>query len=92
MRIELIVNKPKTRQIVALPKLLSLSQIANNVSTNYTNESKISPEVYRPTPDGKNIYVVGNVSNPQKLYRELSSKGFTLVDSRITQDVKLKTD
>jgi len=93
MRIEAIVNKPATHQAVALNELLSLPQLTPQISHNHTHQTKIDQKAdFLPITDGKNIYLLSMISDPQEFYRELSKNGFTLVDSRVIQDAKVKKD
>jgi len=85
MQIELIVNKPATHRDVALSELKSFPQLTTQISHNYTNQTKIDQKAdFLPVTDGKNIYLLSMISDPQEFYRELSKNGFNLLDSKIT--------
>jgi len=53
-------------------------------------DDKTLKEVITPVMIGRNIYLRCNTNNPQEFYRELSKNGFNLLDSKITQDAKVK--
>ncbi len=101
MIIEAIVRKDRklsllqrigfTPVIAQATKLLDFSELLDNLSefssrtphTQYTDSSAISS--LSADEKGKNIYFSAEINNPQKLYRTLSQKGFSLIDSKISR-------